>query len=153
MLSSNMISWEYITAILAFCNHCIFFSRSFVYITFFSGCSAMRTEERTMNTEQWINLKFLIRLWKTPSQAFEILQPRVFFLVEQEIQRVVEGKRDPKSGKPLTSRTEVNVEQTRQVVCGDRRSAVRITANQLDMKKDCLEDYHWKFGRVWKWQD
>ena len=72
MLSSNMILWEYITVILAFCNRRIV-SHAFAY-TSFSGPSAMSTEERTMNTEQRINPKCLVRLGKTPPQALEMLQ-------------------------------------------------------------------------------
>ena len=34
----------------------------------------MNTEERTINTEQRTNLKFLVRLGKTPSQALEMLK-------------------------------------------------------------------------------
>ena len=64
--SSYMISWEYITVILAICNHW-FFPHNFTYTSFFSGHSAMSNEER-------INLKFLALLWKTPSQAFKVLQ-------------------------------------------------------------------------------
>ena len=34
----------------------------------------MNTEQRAMNTKKRINLKFLVRLEKTPSQALEMLK-------------------------------------------------------------------------------
>ena len=40
------------------------------------------------------------------------------------------------SGRPSTSRTEVNVERVKQIVRGDHRLNVRMIASQLDMKKD-----------------
>ena len=46
---SSYISWEYVTVILVFTKHYIFFLPSFVYNSSFSGHSTMRTEQ-TMNT-------------------------------------------------------------------------------------------------------
>ena len=114
MLSSNMILWEYIAVILAFCNHRIV-SHAFAY-TSFSGPSAMSTEERTMNTEQRINPKCLVRLGKTPPQALEMLQ-QVYgdntvmsrTCVFEWHKRFKAGREDvedgPRSGRPSTSRT------------------------------------------------
>ena len=59
----HKISREYIAIILDFYNNRIF-SRAFVYILSFSGCSAMSTKEQTMNIEQRIKRKFLVRLGK-----------------------------------------------------------------------------------------
>ena len=56
VLSSNMISSEYRTVILTFCDHCIFFT-CFCLHLHFSGPSG-RSNERMMNSEQQINLKF-----------------------------------------------------------------------------------------------
>ena len=69
MLSSNLISWKYITLILAFCKHCIFFSHAFVYpLLFFRSFSyehkGIKDENQAMN-----NLKCLV---KTRPQ-FEII--------------------------------------------------------------------------------
>ena len=68
-LLSNTISWEYITEILAFCNHCFFFFFKHVFVdtSSFSGCSALSTEEQ-------INLKLLVSLEEIPWQTLEMLQ-------------------------------------------------------------------------------
>ena len=56
--------------------------------------------------------------------------------------RLKEGREkvedDSMSGRPLTSRTEVNVERVRQVMSVDRRLTVRIAASQLNIKKDTI---------------
>ena len=58
----------------------ISFQYSLHFFTYFclhfllSGRSSMSTAERTMNTEQRINLKFVVRVGKTPSQAHEMFQ-------------------------------------------------------------------------------
>ena len=48
-----------------------------------------------------------------------------------------EVKDDSRSGRPSTSRTEVNVERVRQVMRGDVRLTVRMTTNQ-NMKKNIV---------------
>ena len=45
---------------------------------------------------------------------------------------------DSRSGRPSTSRTEVNVERVRQVVHGDHWLTVRMIASQLDLTKDSV---------------
>ena len=50
-------------------------------------------------------------------------------------------KDDFRSGRPSTSRTEVNMERVRLVVHGDRSLTVRMIANQMNMKKEV-------FGRL-----
>ena len=50
------------------------FSHGLIHTISFSGDSARSTEKRTMNTEQWINLKCLVVLGKIPSQTLEIFQ-------------------------------------------------------------------------------
>ena len=62
MLSSNMITWAYITLIIAYWNHCIFFPVFFFTPPLFQVFS----DERIVNSEQRINLKFLVRLGNTP---------------------------------------------------------------------------------------
>ena len=39
VLSSNMISWEFIIVILAFCNYCIYFIRFSLHLFFFKSFS------------------------------------------------------------------------------------------------------------------
>ena len=54
--------------------------------------------------------------------------------------RFKEGREDVEddsmSGRPSSSRIEVNVERVKQIVRGDHRLNVRMIASQLDMKKD-----------------
>nr|XP_061792327.1 protein GVQW3-like [Nerophis lumbriciformis] len=104
-----------------------------------SGRQAVSTEQRT-------NLKFLVQLGKTPSEALVLLQQvyrnetmsrsRVF----EWCKRFREGREDveddPRSGRPSTSRTEANVERVRQTVRGDRRATVRWIASELGMNRD-----------------
>ncbi|XP_019727872.1 putative uncharacterized protein FLJ37770 [Hippocampus comes] len=98
------------------------------------------------STEQRINLKFLVRLGKSPSEALGLLQQvygdetmsrsRVF----EWCKRFKEGREDvednPRSGRPSTSRTEANVERVRQMLLGDRRLTVRLIANELGLNRD-----------------
>lgn len=101
-----------------------------------------------MNTKQRINLKFLVQLGKTPSQALEILQQvygantmsrtRVFEWHKRFKEGREEVEDDSRSGRPSTSRTEVNIERVRQVMRGDRQLTVRMIASKLDMKKDSV---------------
>ena len=77
-----------------------------------------------MSIKQKINLKFLVRLGKTPTETFNSLQEvcgdatmsrtRIF----EWHKRFREGREDveddPRSGRPTTSRTNKNVERVRE---------------------------------------
>jgi len=98
----------------------------------------------TMTIERRTNVKFLVRLGKTPTEALRIPQD-VYgddamsrALAFERHKRFKEGREDieddPRSGRPVTSRTEENVELLCQKVHGDRRHlTVRMIANELDM--------------------
>ena len=99
-----------------------------------------------MSTEQRTNLKFLAQLGKTPTEVLGLLQQvygneamsrcRVF----KWHKRFKEGREgvedDPRSGRPLTSKTEENVERVRQKVCNDHRLTLRMIANELSMNSE-----------------
>ena len=99
-----------------------------------------------MNVEQRINLKFLVRLGKTPTEALKLLQEvhgndkisrtRLF----KRHRRFEEGREevedDHRSGRPSTSRIHENVERVRQKVRSDRRLTVRIIADELGTKSE-----------------
>ena len=99
-----------------------------------------------MSIEQRINLKFLVRLGKTPTETFNLLQEvygdatmsrtRIF----ERHKRFREGREDveddPKSGRPTTSRTNKNVERVREKVRSDRRLTVRMIADELSMNSE-----------------
>ena len=103
-----------------------------------------------MSIEQRINLKFLVRLGKTPTETFNSLQEvygdatmsrtRIF----EWHKRFREGKEDmeddPRSGRPTTSRTNENVERVKEKVRSDRRLTVRMIADELNMNSE----------RVWR---
>ena len=103
-----------------------------------------------MSIEQRINLKFLVRLGKTPTETFNLLQEvygdammsrtRIF----EWHKRFREGREDveddPKSGRPTTSRTNKNVEHVREKVRSNRRLTVRMIADELSMNSE----------RVWR---
>ena len=110
-----------------------------------------------MTTEQRINLNFLVRLGKTPSDTLEVLQEvygdetmsrsRVF----EWHKRFKEGREDVeedcRSGRrPSTSRTADNVERVKQMVRGDCRLTVRMIADELEINRDSV----WKIiTKIW----
>lgn len=101
-----------------------------------------------MSAEQRTNLKFLVQLGKTPSEALGMLQKvygdetmsrsRVF----EWCKRFKEGREDveddPRSGRPSTSRNEANVERVKQMVRDDRRLTVRQIADELGMNHNSV---------------
>ena len=103
-----------------------------------------------MSVEQRINLKFLVRLGQTPTEALKLLQ-KVYgddtmsrtCLLEWH-RRFKEGREevedDHTSGRPSTSRTDKNVERVRQKVRSDRRLTVRMIVDELGMNSE----------RVWR---
>ena len=99
-----------------------------------------------MSVEQRINLKFLVRLGKTPTEALKLLQ-EVYgddtmsrtCLLEWH-RRFKEGREkvedDHKSGRPSTSRADKNVERMKQKVRSDRRLTVSTIADELGMNSE-----------------
>ena len=101
---------------------------------------------RRMSVKQRINLKFLVRLGKIPTEALNLLQ-EVYgdnmmsrtCLFEWH-RRFKEGREemedDHRSGRRSTSRTDENVERVRQKVQSDRRLTVRMIADELGMNSE-----------------
>ena len=99
-----------------------------------------------MSVEQRINLKFLVRLGKTSTEALKlhqkvygddtVLRTRLF----EGHRRFKEGREevedDHRSGRPSTSRTDENVERVRQKVRSDRRLTVRMIADELGVNSE-----------------
>ena len=94
-----------------------------------------------MSLDQRINLKFLVKLKKTLTESLKMLQEaygdqamsraRVFEW-HQRFRKGEENVEDkPRSGRPSSSKTDVNVEAVRQAVRGDRRLTVRMIAEQV----------------------
>jgi len=78
-----------------------------------------------MSIKQRINLKFLVRLGKTPTEALKLLQEvygddtmsktRFFEWHRRFKEGKEEVKHDHRSGRPSTSKTEENVQQRQRV--------------------------------------
>ena len=103
-----------------------------------------------MSVEQQINLKSLVCLGKTPTEALNLLQ-EVYGDDTMSRTRIYEWHRrfkegreevedDHRGGKPSTSRTDENAECVRQKVQSDRRLTVRMIADELGMNSE----------RVWR---
>ena len=96
-----------------------------------------------MTAEQRINLKFLVCLRKTPTEALKLHQEvygdctmsrtRLFKWHRRFKEGREEVEDDHRSGRPFTSRTDENVERVRQKVRSDRRLTVRMIADELGM--------------------
>ena len=96
-----------------------------------------------MSLEQRINLKFFVRLGKTPSEALKVLQEfygddtmsrtRFFEWCRRFKEEREEVEDDHRSGRPSTSRRDENVERVRQKVRSDRRLTVRMITDELGM--------------------
>ena len=98
-----------------------------------------------MTLDQRINLKFLVKLKKTPTESLKMLQEahgdpamsraRVF----EWHRKFREGEEDvedkPRPGKPSSSKTDENVEAVRQAVRGGRRLTVRMIAEQVGIDR------------------
>ena len=93
---------------------------------------------RRMSIEQRINLKFLVRLGKTPTEALKLLQEvygddtmsrtRLFEWYRRFKEGREEVEDDHMSGRPSSSRTDENVERVRQKVRSDCHLTARMIA-------------------------
>ena len=103
---------------------------------------------RAMSREQRANLKFLVKLSKTPSESFAMLQ-QVYGEETMSRTRTSEWHKrfkegweevedDPRSGRPSTSRTADNIKRVKQMVRADGRLTVRMIAEELSINKDTV---------------
>ena len=103
-----------------------------------------------VSVEQRINLKFLVRLEKTPTEALKLLQEiydddtmsrtRLFEWHRRFKEGREEVEDDHRNERPSTSRTNKNVERVRQKVRSGRRLTFRTIADELGMNSE----------RVWR---
>ena len=99
-----------------------------------------------MSVERKINLKFLVRHGKTPTEAPKLLQEvygddtmsrtRFFEWHRRFKEEKEEVEDDDRSGRLSTSRTDENGERVGQKVPSDRRLTVRIIADELGMNSE-----------------
>jgi len=98
--------------------------------------------------EQWINIKFLVKLGKNGPEIHQMLQKVYgeYALKERTVfkwvQRFREGREDPKddarSGCPSTSSGNENIDCVRSLVLSDRRLTVRKIAEELGLGKSSI---------------
>ena len=103
-----------------------------------------------MSVEQRINLKFVVRLGKTPTEALKLVQEvhsdntmsrtRLFGWHRRFKEGREEVEDDHRSVRPSTSRIDENVERVRQKARSDGRFDVRMIADELGMNSE----------RVWR---
>ena len=96
-----------------------------------------------MNVKQRINMKFLVRLGETPTEALKLFQEvygddtmsrtRLFERYRKFKEGREEVEDDHRSGRQSTSRTDKNLRRLRQKVRNDRRLTVRMIAEELGM--------------------
>ena len=98
--------------------------------------------------EQRINLKFLVKLNKTPTECYKLLQEaygdsslsraRVF----EWCKRFSEGREstedDQRPGRPVTVSTQETVTKINQIVRADRRMSIRIIAEAVNTDKETV---------------
>jgi hypothetical protein len=104
------------------------------------------------NLEQRINIKFCVKTGKSASEKLALLtvaygeyamkQSNVF----EWHRRLKEGRevvRDDPSGQPKMQRTDANVDR---VQTSDRRLGVRLIAEELNMKRETVQQIIMEFG-------
>ena len=98
--------------------------------------------------EQRINLKFLAKLGKTPSECFALLQQvykeetmsraRAFEWHKRFRECREECENDQRSGRPVTSRTDCNIDRAKQLVRADCGLTVRMICEELSIGRDAV---------------
>nr|CAH7718403.1 unnamed protein product [Callosobruchus chinensis] len=88
-------------------------------------------KENGLKIEQRINLKFLVKLGKSPSECFQLLKEvfgdncmsrtRVFEWHKRFSEGREEVEDDERTGRPVTSRIEENIKKVNEIVRKDRR--------------------------------
>ena len=122
---------------------CYFESRLFVLCAV--GCYEIVSSSRM---EQRINLKFLVKLSKTPTERFEFLKENYcedmmsrtqFFKWHKHFEKSHKDmKDDPKTERPFTTRTYENVDRVKQQVQSDRRLTVRLISDELSLNRELV---------------
>jgi transposase len=98
--------------------------------------------------EQRVNIKFCVKVGKTPAETYEMLQ-NVYgdesssrSSVFEWFKRFKDGREDhqddPRSGRPSTSRNADTVENVPEMVTRDRRLALRVMLDELNINKETI---------------
>ena len=107
--------------------------------------------------EQRINLKFLVKLGKGPTDCLKLLhevygeatmsRARLFEWHKRFTSDREDVEDDPKSGRPSTTKTADNIGKVNELVRSDRRLTVRMMAEELNINRESvrtilLEELH-----------
>ncbi|KAJ8951218.1 hypothetical protein NQ318_010245 [Aromia moschata] len=92
--------------------------------------------------EQWVNLKFLVKLGKTFAEAYAMLK-EVYgneCLSRTQFKRFKEGRETTESAsrRPSTSKTDENIEKVGKIIRDDRRLNIRGLAEITGIDKECV---------------
>ena len=98
--------------------------------------------------EQRINLKFLVKLGKGPTDCLKLLQEvygeatmscaRLFEWHKRFTSGREEVEDDPKSGRPSTTKTADNIGKVNELVRSDRRLTVRMMAEEQNINRESV---------------
>lgn len=102
----------------------------------------------SLKIEQRVNLKFLIKLKKSPTECFKLLT-EVYREVTMSRTRVFEWHKrfsegreevddDEHPGRPSTSKTDENIEKVNEIVRNDRRLSIRMIASIINIDKETV---------------
>ena len=96
-----------------------------------------------MTTEPQTNLKFLVRLRKSPLEVLCMLEQvykeqslshsTVSLWHKRFKEECEDVEDDPRCGRPSTSKNEINVELVQKIVRGDCRLIVRLISDELGL--------------------
>ena len=98
--------------------------------------------------KQQINLKFLVKLKKTPTECFKVLKEvygedvmsrtQIFECYKRFEKGCEEVEDDPKTVRFSTTRTDENITRVKQLVQSDRRLIVRMVSDELSLNRESM---------------
>nr|CAH7719676.1 unnamed protein product [Callosobruchus chinensis] len=102
----------------------------------------------SLKIEQRINLKFLVKLGKSPSECFQLLKEvlgdncmsrtRVFEWHKRFSEGREEVEDDERTGRPVTSRIEENIKKVNEIVRKDRRLSLRMISDLSKIDRETV---------------
>jgi len=98
--------------------------------------------------KQRVNLKFLVKLKKSPTECFKLLT-EVYGEVTMSRTRVFEWHKrfskgreevddDEHPGRPSTSKTDENIEKVNEIVRNGRQLSIRMITNMVNIDKETV---------------
>ena len=100
-----------------------------------------------MTIKQRINVKFCVKLGKMATETLmlrdvyedsSMSRTRVFEWHKQFVEGRGDVEDDPKSGRPCTSTTDIDIKKVQQLVCSDRCLTICVIANKVGMDKETV---------------